>query len=83
MYAIDFLQNKMLRQSIQSRERGSCFYCLRRITAGVQCLDHVVPQVRLSGNSYRNLVSCCLEGNPTKGQLQPQISSTSSTASAA
>jgi 5-methylcytosine-specific restriction endonuclease McrA len=64
---IDFLQNKQLRQSIHSREGGSCFYCLRHLTAGVQCLDHVVPQVRLGGNSYRNLVSCCLECNSRKG----------------
>jgi len=65
--AVDFLQNKLLRQSIHSRERGFCFYCLRSLTAGVQCLDHVMPQVRLGGNSYRNLVSCCLECNSHKG----------------
>jgi 5-methylcytosine-specific restriction endonuclease McrA len=69
MEAIDFLQNKLLRESIHSRERGFCFYCLRRLTAGVQCLDHVVPQVRSGGNSYRNLVSCCLECNSHKGAI--------------
>ena len=65
--AIDFLQNRRLRQSIHSREGGSCFYCLRHLTAGMQCLDHVVPELRLGGNSYRNLVSCCLECNSHKG----------------
>ncbi len=28
---------------------------------------HVVPRVRFGRNSYRNLVSCCLECNARKG----------------
>ena len=64
----DFLQTKTLRQSIHSRERGLCFYCLRRLTERVQCLDHVVPRVEFGLNSYRNLVSCCLECNSHKGE---------------
>ena len=62
----DFLQTKALRQSIHQRENGRCFYCLRRLTSEVQCLDHVVPQAELGRNSYRNLVSCCLECNSQK-----------------
>jgi 5-methylcytosine-specific restriction endonuclease McrA len=64
----DFLKTKALRQAIHSRERGLCFYCLRRLTACVQTLDHVVPRVQLGRNSYRNLVSCCLECNSEKGE---------------
>jgi 5-methylcytosine-specific restriction endonuclease McrA len=33
----------------------------------MRCLDHVVPRVRFGRNSYRNLVSCCLECNSRKG----------------
>jgi hypothetical protein len=64
----DFLQTKSLRESIHSRERSLCFYCLRKLNERVQCLDHVVPQVRLGRNSYRNLVSACLECNSHKGE---------------
>jgi hypothetical protein len=39
----DFLQTRALRQSIHSRERGLCFYCLRRLSPSQKCLDHVVP----------------------------------------
>ncbi len=53
----DFLQNTALRKAIHARERGLCFYCLRRTTSTVQCLDHVVPRVEMGCNSYRNLVS--------------------------
>jgi 5-methylcytosine-specific restriction endonuclease McrA len=65
--ATDFLQSWALRKTIHDRERGACFYCLRRTPANVQCLDHVVPRVRFGRNSYRNLVSCCLECNTRKG----------------
>ena len=64
----DFLKTKALRQAIHARERGHCFYCLRRLTASIHCLDHVVPRVQLGRNSYRNLVSCCLECNSQKGE---------------
>ena len=63
----DFLKSKALRQAIHSREGGRCFYCLRRLSARVRCLDHVVPRVRSGRNSYRNLVSSCVECNSQKG----------------
>src|SRR6266404_9073244 len=65
---VDFLQTKTLRKAIHARERNQCFYCLRRTTPTVQCLDHVVPQARLGRNSYRNLVSSCMECNAQKGE---------------
>jgi hypothetical protein len=65
--ATDFLQSWALRKTIHDRERGACFYCLRRTPANVQCLDHVVPRVRFGRNSYRNLVSACIECNTRKG----------------
>jgi 5-methylcytosine-specific restriction endonuclease McrA len=63
----DFLKRK-LRSAIHARERGSCFYCMRRMRPAVRCLDHVVPRARFGRNSYRNLVSCCTECNAEKGQ---------------
>ena len=65
---IDFMQTKALRQALHSRERGHCFYCLRRLAPTVRCLDHVVPRAQSGRNSYRNLVSCCLECNSRKGE---------------
>jgi 5-methylcytosine-specific restriction endonuclease McrA len=63
----DFLKTWALRKAIHDRERGACFYCLRRTPGKVRCLDHVVPRVRFGRNSYRNLVSCCIECNTRKG----------------
>jgi 5-methylcytosine-specific restriction endonuclease McrA len=63
----DFLKTWALRKAIHDRERGACFYCLRRTPGNVRCLDHVVPRVRFGRNSCRNLVSCCIECNTRKG----------------
>src|SRR5215472_18654182 len=67
--ATDFLKTWALRKAIHDRERGACFYCLRRTPCNVQCLDHVVPRARFGRNSYRNLVSCCIECNTLKGDM--------------
>ncbi len=64
----DFLQNTTLRKAIHAREGNQCFYCLRRTPPAVQCLDHVVPRVQSGCNSYRNLVSSCIECNSQKGE---------------
>src|SRR5712692_1739797 len=65
-FEVDFLNNRALRHRIHVRERGRCFYCLRRLTPLIRCLDHVVPRVSFGSNSYRNLVSCCLLCNSQK-----------------
>jgi len=64
----DFQQTQPLRRSIHKRERDHCFYCLRRLNHRKRCLDHVVPRARSGSNSYRNLVSCCLDCNSKKGE---------------
>jgi hypothetical protein len=65
---VDFLKTLELRRAIHARERGRCFYCLREIPARLACLDHVVPRARVGCNSYRNLVSSCMECNSQKGE---------------
>jgi hypothetical protein len=64
----DFLQTQALRRAMHAREGGRCFYCLRRLIPQRRCLDHVVPQASLGSNSYRNLVSCCLDCNSNKAE---------------
>ena len=66
---LDFLRTPALRQAIHAREGGVCFYCLRRTPSRAHCLDHVVPVAKSGGNSYRNLVSSCLDCNSRKKDL--------------
>src|SRR6266403_1924821 len=65
---VDYLKTLELRRAIHGRERGRCFYCLRQIPARLACIDHVVPRARVGCNSYRNLVSSCMECNSQKGE---------------
>jgi 5-methylcytosine-specific restriction endonuclease McrA len=69
---VDFMQSKALRHAIHAREGGRCFYCLRRLADAVRCVDHVVPQARRGLNSYRNLVSACMECNTQKGERRAE-----------
>ncbi len=66
---MDFWRTRPLRLAIHAREAGVCFYCLRRTPSRAHCLDHVVPVAKSGGNSYRNLVSCCLDCNSRKKDL--------------
>jgi len=63
---MDFLRTRALRQALHAREGGLCFYCLRQPPGRSHCLDHVVPRAYGGSNSYRNLVSCCLDCNSRK-----------------
>ena len=62
------MEKQVLRLSLHKREGGHCFYCLRRSPGDRKCLDHVVPQAQGGNNSYRNLVSCCLDCNSLKAE---------------
>lgn len=64
----NFTRSPALRRAIHARERGFCFYCRRRMPQEMRCVDHVVPRSRMGSNSYRNLVSCCLDCNTRKGE---------------
>jgi HNH endonuclease len=66
---LDFMRTPALRRCIHARERGVCFYCLHRTPRRAHCVDHVVPSVHSGSNSYRNLVSCCLNCNSRKSDL--------------
>jgi 5-methylcytosine-specific restriction endonuclease McrA len=68
----DFLEKRELREAIHTREAGCCFYCRRRVTAATRCIDHIVPQVKMGRNGYRNLVSSCSECNSLKGERRAE-----------
>ena len=66
--AANFLENKELRETLFRREAGECFYCRRKLRNRTRVLDHVVSRARRGRNSYRNLVTCCVECNAAKGE---------------
>src|SRR5258708_12229736 len=58
----DFL-NKSLRKTIHARERGECFYCLRRTPPSVHSLHPVFPHAPFAPTSHPTLTSRSLKLN--------------------
>jgi len=76
----DFLETRALREAIHAREGGVCFYCLRRLTPMVRCIDHVW---RSSGEGAMATATWCPRArNVTRrrGSGEPRIFSAGSAA---
>ena len=56
------------RRGVLRRDRHLCAYC--GTTAGT--VDHVLPRSRGGGDTWENLVACCLRCNSLKGNRTPE-----------
>jgi 5-methylcytosine-specific restriction endonuclease McrA len=65
------LHRAVSRKSILLRDRYSCQYCRRTFEPKRLTLDHVIPRSRGGGNSWENLVACCLACNNRKADRTP------------
>ena len=59
------------RKNILMRDRYTCQYCHRTISAGELTLDHVIPRSRAGETAWENLVACCHPCNNRKGSRTP------------
>lgn len=55
------------RRGVLRRDSQRCGYCGRAAST----IDHVVPRSRGGGDSWENLVACCLRCNNSKGDRTP------------
>src|SRR5688572_22369254 len=56
------------RRGVLRRDAHRCAYCGR----GASTIDHILPRSRGGGDSWENLVACCLRCNNIKGDRTPQ-----------
>ncbi len=56
------------RRGVLRRDGFRCAYCGKAAST----IDHVQPRSRGGGDSWENLVACCLRCNNTKGDRTPQ-----------
>ena len=63
---------KLNRRNIYARDNNHCQYCGRRFPTQELTIDHVVPRRLGGGNSWRNLVCCCVACNSRKGGNTPR-----------
>ena len=60
------------RKNILLRDRNTCQFCRRTLSASELTLDHVVPRSRGGRSSWENLVACCYQCNNRKGDRTPE-----------
>lgn len=56
------------RRGVLRRDLHRCAYCAKVATT----IDHILPRSRGGGDSWENLVACCLRCNNAKGDRTPQ-----------
>lgn len=56
-------------RSIFERDDFTCCYCHEKFNVGELTIDHVVPQSKGGEDTYRNLVTACLECNRQKSNM--------------
>lgn len=60
------------RKNILIRDRNTCQYCARVLSAAELTLDHVTPRSRGGESNWENLVACCHRCNNRKGNRLPE-----------
>ncbi len=60
---------KYTRKGVFKRDNLKCQYCGKLGTKNSMTLDHVIPRSRGGGNSYENVVTCCMPCNAKKGNF--------------
>lgn len=56
------------RRGVLRRDGHRCGYCAKSAST----IDHILPRSRGGGDSWENLVACCLRCNNLKGDRTPQ-----------
>jgi 5-methylcytosine-specific restriction endonuclease McrA len=62
---------KLNRRNIYARDANRCQYCGKRFASSELSLDHVVPRSQGGGNTWDNIVCCCVRCNVRKGGRTP------------
>ena len=63
---------KFTRRNLFARDGNICQYCGRRYGISELSLDHIVPRAQGGGNSWENVVCCCVQCNVRKGGRTPE-----------
>jgi 5-methylcytosine-specific restriction endonuclease McrA len=62
---------KFNRRNIYARDNNQCQYCGKKFPSSELSLDHIVPRSQGGGDSWTNVVCCCVSCNVRKGGRTP------------
>lgn len=60
------------RDNIYARDKYTCQYCGRKMSAKSLTLDHVIPRSKGGSSKWENLVACCKPCNTRKDDKTPE-----------
>ena len=60
------------RKSLIKRDKNTCQYCSKLLTASQITIDHVVPRSQGGPTSFTNCVICCHDCNSMKSNMTPE-----------
>ncbi len=60
------------RKALVKRDRSTCQYCGRKLTASQVTVDHILPRAQGGVTSFTNCVVCCQICNNTKADKTPE-----------
>lgn len=73
---IPYKEVNLTRNRIFKRDKYQCQYCGKKLTNTIATIDHIIPKCKPDspGNTWDNIVACCIECNSTKGNKTLQQS---------
>lgn len=74
-HRIPYQTRVLSRKNILLRDRHTCQFCGKILTAGELTLDHVMPRSHGGKSTWENLVACCYPCNNRKGDRTPDQAS--------
>lgn len=68
----NYFNSNFSRKALVKRDRSSCQYCNRKLTASQITIDHVNPRAQGGITSFTNCVVCCQVCNNKKADKTPE-----------
>lgn len=68
----NYFNSNFSRKALVKRDRNTCQYCSRKLTASLITIDHVLPRAQGGTTSFVNCVVCCQTCNNKKADRTPE-----------
>lgn len=68
----NYLNSNFSRKALVKRDKSTCQYCDKKLTASQVTIDHVLPRAQGGVTSFTNCVVCCQICNNKKADKTPE-----------
>lgn len=68
----NYCMSNFSRKSVVKRDKSTCQYCNKKLTAAQTTIDHVIPKAHGGVTSFNNCVVSCIACNSRKADKTPE-----------